>query len=159
MIRQTHSDRLRWWATLLEGRTIADRQHGWSGLWLSSEDAAALVRTLREAAEQTEVRLASPRADDRSDDWPDTQPGELIEDRPAAGGPAVSATRPVHRDLVHPSAHPNAHAGAGLALLPTQSPAALHPALRQPAPLAAGGARRRPAGGLRLLNPLRMMLR
>jgi hypothetical protein len=77
MIRQSVFDRLRWWATLLEGRSIADRQHGWSGLWLSSEDAAALVRLMRDAAAQGDVRLESAppgSGHGNDDDWPDTQP-------------------------------------------------------------------------------------
>ena len=80
MIRQSVFDRLRWWATLLEGRSIADRQHGWSGLWLSSEDATALVRLMRDAAAQGEVRLeGAPHGSghDEDDDWPDTQPASF----------------------------------------------------------------------------------
>lgn len=84
MIRQTVFDRLRWWATLLEGRSIADRQHGWSGLWLSSEDAATVVRLMREAAAQGEVTLdrsatqaGSCGNDHQDDEWPDTQPASF----------------------------------------------------------------------------------
>lgn len=104
MIRQTLADRLRWWATLLEGRSIADRQHGWSGLWLSSEDAGVLLRLLREAAAQGSLSLEAGRAEapprgraarsgrrddsgdarDSDDDWPDTQPFGLDEPEAAA---------------------------------------------------------------------------
>ncbi|MCK6424442.1 MAG: hypothetical protein L6Q75_05055 [Burkholderiaceae bacterium] len=104
MIRQTLSDRLRWWATLLEGRSIADRQHGWSGLWLSSEDAGVLVRLLREAAAQgslpLEIGRSEPAPHGRAgrpgddDDWPDTQPFGLDDgeapQRPRPAAPPAS---------------------------------------------------------------------
>lgn len=145
MFRQTHSDRLRWWATLLEGRTIADRQHGWSGLWLSSDDAAALVHTLREAAAQAGIDLDAAPVGGRGgssgdDDWPETQPGGWIDDEPPeAGAPAARALPPA----------------AGVRAVP----AALHASVHGPVHARAARAAQRPTGGLRLLNPLRQMLR
>jgi hypothetical protein len=91
MIRQSCFDRLRRWATVLEGRGVADRQHGWNGLWLSREDVAELVRVLREAADQGDLPPpppgggsgVSPGGNPRraplgaSDEWADTQPASL----------------------------------------------------------------------------------
>ena len=119
MIRQTCFDRLRRWATLLEGRSVADRQHGWNGLWLSREDVAELVRALREAADHGDLPPSPPGGGSRlmpgaglrfapvegarraplgaDDEWADTQPANLDGPSPTrqavARGPLTPAAR------------------------------------------------------------------
>lgn len=111
MIRQTCFDRLRRWATVLEGRGIADRQHGWNGLWLSREDVAELVRALREAADHGDLpppppggsSQASPGGGGRraplgaDDQWADTQPASLDWPSPSRQARACSALVPAAR--------------------------------------------------------------
>lgn len=105
MIRQTCFDRLRRWATVLEGRSVADRQHGWNGLWLSREDVAELVRALREAADHGDLPPPPPGGGSHvtsgssprraplgaSEEWADTQPAGLDGPPSAWQGQARSA--------------------------------------------------------------------
>jgi hypothetical protein len=111
MIRQTCFDRLRRWATVLEGRSVADRQHGWNGLWLSREDVAELVRALREAADHGDLPPPPPGGGSHvtpgdgprraplgtSDEWADTQPVGLDEPPSTRLGAARSSLVPAAR--------------------------------------------------------------
>ena len=74
--RQSPSDRLRWWANLLESRNVADREHGWSGVWLCPEDAQAIVELMRLAAQSVEASDPAA-ANDGGPGWSDTIPNEL----------------------------------------------------------------------------------